>query len=485
MLKRTVMVALMGLELGYGAFAYAEAQTVPGEWLIRVDVQNPTAEEMSLMLGIDVKKIDHVDENLYKITIDQNVENELKSEGMSLREEFRKTMKAKHSPILHMQPNFVYTIDLNRNSVGVDILKDMNQNKDEQKPADNPAIKPVDTNTGTGTDTHVSKQWGLSKSKAKEAWNIERGSRDFVVAVLDTGVDYNHEDLRNNMWRNPNEIPGNGIDDDGNGYVDDVVGWDFIDNDAFPHDKMSTIRLMGNPGHGTHCSGVIGAVGDNGKGTSGVVPKISIMALRFINDKGQGTSEDAVKGLRYAMSMGVKVISNSWGGEAGDEDDTELKKVTEEAEAKGVILVFAAGNGRNGVGYNNDTDPKPAVPASFPSNSIISVAAIDVNDNLGTFSNFGVESVDIAAPGVHIMSTVPGDSYEDEIKVVGMPAASWDGTSMAAPHVAGAVALTWIHNPQDSAAQIKARILKSATPLPSLKGKVKTGGALNVLGAVK
>lgn len=484
MSKKMIIGMIVGLSLSFGSFCFGETSTVPGEYLIRVDVQNPTVDEMSIMLGVEVKSISQIDENLYKVVISKAVEVKMRAEGMSLREELNKVARAKHSPIIHVQPNFVYTLELDRSQIGPSILNSR-EAREEKPVVDNPPFKPADSNPATGTDPNQSKQWGLQKAKVKEAWALERGSRDFVVAVLDTGVDYNHEDLRANMWHNPGEIPGNGIDDDGNGYVDDVVGWDFVDNDAFPYDKMSSVRIMGNPGHGTHCAGVIGAVGDNAKGTSGVVPKVSIMALRFITDKGQGTSADAVKALRYAMKMGVKVISNSWGGEAGDEDDSELKAVAKEAEDQGVILVFAAGNGRNGVGYNNDTDPKPAVPASFPHNSIISVAAMDVNDGLGSFSNFGVESVDIGAPGVHIMSTVPLDGYEDEIKVGGVSLASWDGTSMAAPHVAGAVALTWIHHPGDSAAKIKERILKSATPVAILKDKVKTGGILNVYQAVK
>ena len=483
MSKKAILGLILGLSLSFGSFCFAETPTVLGEYLIRVDVQNPTVDDMSIMLGVEVKSMSHIDENLYKITIDKSVEVKMKAEGLSLRQELNNVARAKYSPIISIQPNFIYTIALARSDIGPQILN--TRDGKGEKIIDNPPFKPAESNPASGTDTLQSKQWGLQKSKVKEAWAVERGTKDFVVAVIDTGVDYNHEDLRANMWHNPGEIPGNGIDDDGNGYIDDVVGWDFIDNDAFPYDKMSSIRVTGNPGHGTHCSGVIGAVGDNAKGTSGVVQKVSIMALRFINDKGEGTSADAVKALRYAMKMGVKVVSNSWGGEAGDEDDSELKLVAQEAEQQGVILVFAAGNGRNGVGYNNDTDRKPVVPGSFPHNSIIAVAAMDVNDGLGVFSNFGVESVDIGAPGVHIMSTVPLDGYEDEIKLGSLTVASWDGTSMATPHVAGAVALTWIHHPNESAAQIKQRILNSATPVAALNGKVKTGGILNVLQAIK
>jgi len=360
---------------------------------------------------------------------------------------------------------------------------------------DNPAIPPVD-NSGSGNDPMLNSQWGMLDIGAQQAWNKTKGRRDIVVAVIDTGVDYTHEDLRGNLWRNPGETgtdnqgrskQSNGVDDDGNGFVDDVIGWDFVSNDNKPFDlAVSMFELLtgGNPGHGTHCAGNVAARGFNGKGISGVAPNVSIMSIRFLSEKGQGTTADAVKAVRYAIDNGAQVLSNSWGSEGEDPADgagnEALKEAIRFSETKGALFVAAAGNGRNGVGYDNDSDSKPAFPASYNMDIIVSVAALDDKDQLGAFSNWGRATVDIGAPGVKVFSTTVGGKYSDKVLDLFGLTITWDGTSMATPHVAGAAALYMSQNRTADWRQTKAALLRSAAPVTSLSGKAVSNGKLNV-----
>ncbi len=343
---------------------------------------------------------------------------------------------------------------------------------------DNPEIPNAPTNAA-GADPLFSRQWGLNDIGAQNAWKLNPGSNNMIIAVIDTGVDYTHEDLLPNIWRNTKEIPNNGIDDDQNGYIDDIVGWDFLSNDNKPYDlaaqSVQDILNGGNPGHGTHCAGNIAARGNNAKGISGVAPNAQIMALRFIGDEG-GTTAGAIKAIHYAVDNGAKVLSNSWGSEGEDpaDDNQGLKDAIKYAQDHDVLFIAAAGNST----INNDTDPKKAFPASYDYENIISVAAIDSSDNLGSFSNYGAKSVDIAAPGVKIFSTTVGNNYSDT--VVDLLGAYWDGTSMACPHVAGAAALYWSAHPEKTYAEVKAALLNSAKRVASVEGKVLSNGKLNV-----
>ena len=286
---------------------------------------------------------------------------------------------------------------------------------------------------------------------AVEAWDILTGG-DIVVAVIDSGVDYKHRDLADNIWANINEIPDNGIDDDENGFVDDYHGWDFFDKDNDPGDEHS---------HGTHCAGIIAAVGDNGVGVVGINWRAGIMPLKFICAEGWGTMGDAVCAIDYATAMGAKVISCSWGG---DSYSHALKDAIEAANEAGVVFVAAAGN----AGGNNDD--LPFYPSSYDCENIISVAATDRNDSLASFSCWGPKSVDLAAPGDSVVSTLPGDLYGGK-----------SGTSIAAPHVAGAAALIRAHKPTWSHTRTISAILEGVEPCSSLEGKVATGGRLNLL----
>jgi len=231
------------------------------------------------------------------------------------------------------------------------------------------------------------------------AWELGTGSSDVVVGVIDTGVDYNHPDLLVNMWINPGEIAGNGLDDDGNGFVDDVHGYDFYNNDGDP---------MGDHSHGTHVAGTIEAVGDNGVSVAGVSWSTSIMALKFLGGNGSGSSSDAVRAVNYATMMrnsygvNVRLTNNSWGG---SRSYAPLETAIRRSFQADMLFVAAAGN--SGV----NTDHQPHYPSTYTTANVISVAATDRNDQLASFSNYGLRSVDIAAPGVSIYSTVPNGGH--------------------------------------------------------------------------
>jgi subtilisin family serine protease len=297
---------------------------------------------------------------------------------------------------------------------------------------------------------------------ATQAWDISTGSRSVVVGVVDSGIDLTHPDLAANIWTNPGEIAGNGIDDDHNGFVDDVHGWNFVENNNNVQDGY---------GHGTHVSGIIGAVGNNGIGTAGINWQVSIMPLRFQDNYGSGYTGLAVAALNYAAMMrrdyGVNVVvtNNSWGGLTGM--SAMLQEAIRVQNDAGITFVAAAGN--SGV----SCDVIPRYPACYDLPNVISVAATDRYDNLAGFSNYGGTSIDLAAPGVGIYSTRPNGTY-----------GSMSGTSQAAPQVSGVVALLAAVKPDITVTQVRAAILGTVDPLPGLAGKTVTGGRLNAAAAL-
>ncbi|MBQ4479809.1 MAG: S8 family serine peptidase, partial [Victivallales bacterium] len=309
----------------------------------------------------------------------------------------------------------------------------------------------------TPNDPNFSALWGMEKIGAPEAWDSLTDAPEVVVAVIDTGVDYNHPDLAANMWVNEAEKNGEpGVDDDGNGFVDDIYGYDFVAGDADPMDGHH---------HGTHCAGTIGAVGDNGIGVAGVCWKVKIMALRAFDEQGFGSTAGEVNCIDYSIKMGAQISSNSWGGPVYSD---VLFDAVSRAQDAGQLFIAAAGN------ETNDNDAQPNYPCGFDLDNIIAVAATDSNDALADFSNYGATTVDVAAPGVGILSTVPNSSYD-----------SLDGTSMATPHVSGMAALLLGQsNGKASWQQLKATILNSADQVPALKGKVLTGARVNLANAV-
>lgn len=406
-------------------------------------------------------------------------------------------LKNEKALIAHVQPNYkLYAASrFQQNKATVKALKELEAYQglpDMGSPApDNPEIPGLVTPVNGGDDPEFSKQWGMVDNNVKSTWSQAKGD-GVIVAVIDTGVDYNHEDLIENLWRNEKEIPGNGIDDDGNGYIDDIVGWDFVSNDNKPYDFTTSVMDMlmggGNPGHGTHCAGNVAARGNNGKGIGGVAPNAKIMILRFLSEKGSGTTADGIKSIKYAVDNGAKVLSNSWGSSGEDPNDAEgnqaLRDAVQYSMDKGTLFVAAAGNGdQQGKGYDNDTNSAPAYPSSYTHENIISVAALDSNNALGTFSNWGAKSVDIGAPGVKVFSTISGGGYSDtvvDLSFIGMGVVTWDGTSMATPHVAGAAALYWSKHPNATWKQVKEAIMTSSASISAMQGKSVSNGKLNV-----
>lgn len=323
----------------------------------------------------------------------------------------------------------------------------------------------------TPNDTYFSHQWGLHNTgqtggssdadiDAPEAWDLAADTSGIVVAVVDTGVDISHPDLAANIWKNTDEVAGNGVDDDGNGYVDDVRGWDYLNGDADVYDSAS------DDAHGTHVAGTISAVTGNGRGVAGV-SQAKILPLKFLGPDG-GSTSDAVRAIDYAVAQGAHVINNSWGGPSYSQ---ALADAISRANTAGVLVVAAAGNGgTDGIGDNLDVSP--VYPAAHTHGNIIAVAASDASDRLPSFTNYGSTSVDLGAPGAGILSTVPG----------GYGTAS--GSSMAAPHVSGAAAQVMAAFPSLSHTEVRQRILATVDPKTSLATTTATGGRLNLAAAL-
>lgn len=353
-----------------------------------------------------------------------------------------------------------------------DFSKDLNLENVLEKLNNDPSIEYAEPNyivsisSTFPNDPNFSKLWGLDNSgqtggtadadiDAAEAWDVQTGSDGVVIAVIDTGVDYNHPDLAVNIWNNSGEIAANGIDDDGNGFVDDVRGWDFANNDNNPFDDNN---------HGTHVAGTIGAVGNNGTGIAGVNWRVKIMPIKFLSGGGSGTTANAIKAINYATRMGAHITNNSWGGGGYSQG---LRDAISAANGAGILFVAAAGNNES------DNDSYPNYPSGYDLPNVIAVAATDHNDQLAYFSNYGAASVDLGAPGVNIYSTIPNNRY-----------ASYSGTSMAAPHVAGAAGIIKAQHPELLSSGIKSRLLGGVDILSSLAGKVLSGGRLNIKNSI-
>ncbi len=299
------------------------------------------------------------------------------------------------------------------------------------------------------------RQWGLDNSRgtdidAPEAWSKTVGANGPIIAVIDTGVDTDHPDLQANLWVNTREIPNNGRDDDGNGVVDDVHGYDAYHDDGTPEDVN---------GHGTHCAGILGATGNNGRGITGVNWQTRIMPIKIFDksrDKPKSSLSAMLRGVAYAGNNGARLTSNSWGG------PTRRQSLERAFSSSRAFHVMGAGND------SQDNDEKPFYPASYRTANSVSVAAVTSSGGLSSFSNYGSSSVDLAAPGSSIYSTLPGGRY-----------GSRSGTSMATPHVTGVAGLLLSLAPGLSNGQLRSLLLRGVVPKTSLQGKTVTGGVVN------
>ncbi len=315
-------------------------------------------------------------------------------------------------------------------------------------------------------DPAISQAWGLKKADAARAWTLTKGSRDIVVAVIDTGIDINHEDLKGNLWKNPGETGKdslgrekslNGVDDDKNGFIDDVHGWNFVANNA---------KLADNHGHGTHIVGILGAEANNGKGIVGIAPEVSIMVLKYFDPQSPGSDnlKNTIKSIYYAANNGAQIINYSGGGLEYSQEEYDA---VDYARKKGILFVAAAGNERS------DSDKSPYYPADYSLDNIISVTAFNPSQEVLSSSNWGIDSVDIAAPGQNILSTLPGNSY-----------GFMTGTSQATAFVTGAASLVMSHKTSFKFNDVKKYILASGDALPSLADKTKTSRKLNLYKAL-
>lgn len=302
--------------------------------------------------------------------------------------------------------------------------------------------------SATPDDTFFSNLWGLTKIDAPTAWDTRTDSSAVTVAVVDSGIDYNHPDLQLNIWEN--DDPVDGVDNDANGRVDDVRGWDFANGDSDPMDDND---------HGTHVAGTVGARGNNTAGVTGVNWRVKLMPVKAGDASGGLEESWIIQGFQYACANGAKVINGSFGGYG----DLPLGILDAINACPGALFVFAAGN------ESNNNDGIPAWPCSLPAQNIVCVAATTQSDTLAGFSNFGANNVDLGAPGVDVLSTLPGNAYD-----------SWAGTSMASPHVAGAAALVLAERPALTPVELRRALILAADPKASLTGLVGSGGRLNV-----
>lgn len=411
------------------AFVF-ENEAVPGEYVVKI--------KSDIHLSLFSKKTLSHKEKLW-------IENEFKSHLKDYLPEARLMVLAK-SPIE------------TRDSVIQSIKK-------------NPMVEYVEPNylyrsLVIPNDSSYSEQWAFKFNTqsvldvgAEAAWDITTGSENVIVGIIDSGIDYNHPDLKQNMWINPIEASGKlGVDDDNNGFVDDLFGADF-----------TSVSGGGNPidnrGHGSHCAGTIGALGNNGYGIAGLNWTIRLMGLKFIGSDGTGSLDSAVRAIDYAIKYKVQILNNSWGSYAASK---ALEEAIGRAHQAGILFVAAAGN------YGIDNNLRPIYPASYKIPNVIAVAASDEKGELPWFSNFGNGLVHLAAPGVSIYGIWKSGEF-----------ASPSGTSMAAPFVTGIAALILSKEPQLTHLEIKERLIKTVNPMPAFKSKTISGGIVNAYRALK
>jgi subtilisin family serine protease len=414
-----------------------KVESVKGELIVKL--KNPSLKSVQMLskLGVTVSrevKLSYGSLHVVKVNSQKSMKNAITDLKNSDLVEFA-------------EPNFIYRI------AGHKVEK-----------------SDLDLNLAAPSDPMFGQLWGLKNTGTNEpkassavqgtagadidalrAWEITKGSRNVKIAIIDTGIDYNHPDIKNNIWTNTAELNGKaGVDDDKNGFIDDLHGWDFANKDNDPLDGH---------GHGTHCSGTIGAPHDNGVGVAGVMSEVTFVAVKFLSDAGSGTLEDAVLAIDYATKLNVDIMSNSWGGGGFSE---ALKQAIQRASDAGIVFTAAAGND------SADNDNSPHYPSSYDLPNVIAVAAHTIGDALADFSCYGKRSVLIAAPGHNILSTVKNGGYD-----------VYSGTSMATPHVSGVIGLLISKEGRLAHADLRARLVATSTPVRAYRRKTVSGGRIN------
>lgn len=399
-----------------------QQETVPGELIVKLKEPSPSLDQVELQLGAKVVEQFDLPEQL-----------SLSTEGPMLRLKLpvgttvSEALEQLHDDrrVAYAEPNFVYTL-----------------NEAAEQPNDlHPKLWGLNNNGQTGGTPGADVKTG-------EAWKFQTGSRGPLISVIDTGIDYNHPDLAANMWVNPGEIPGDGIDNDNNGVVDDVHGYNAFADNGDPLDGNS---------HGTHCAGTIAAVGNNGEGITGVMQSANLMAVKIFDDRGRTSTDAIVRGLLYSAKMGADITNNSWGGKQPS------KAILEAFASHPGLHIVAAGN----AGFDNDK--RDNFPSNYDLDNIVAVAATDHHDKKPRFSQYGATKVDVAAPGHHIWSTVPGGEYGEK-----------SGTSMATPHVTGGAGLILSEFPQATNEEIKQRLIYGSDRLEALQGVSVSNGRINL-----
>lgn len=442
-LRTWLFTMLLGLLLTQGNLYSSEPLAEPGEMIVKIkkDIYHPTLMNELLELGgrtVRPIKVSFGDFYVVAFSKEQKF-----SDLKALLEE--------NPSIEYAEPNYIYKIVRPVRDTLLTSLK--NLGSPSNMSLDDPLFSSLWGLNNTGSNDPKTRG-GIAGAdiEALKAWDIHRGDKNIKIAVIDTGIDYNHPDLKGQIWTNEAELNGKeGVDDDGNGFVDDIHGYDFANNDGDP---------MDGHGHGTHTSGTIGAVHNNQVGIAGVMATATIVGIKFLTDQGSGSTETAIKAIDYATKLGVDIMSNSWGGGGHSE---ALKEAIERASQEGIIFTAAAGNDA----ANNDATPH--YPSNYKVPNVISVAATTSKDELAPFSSYGRETVHVAAPGQNINSTISNNKY-----------AVWSGTSMATPHVTGALGLLLSKEGRFTHEQLKARLLETTDPVVSLRGRVVSGsGRLN------
>ena len=415
------------------------AEHVPGEVIVKLKSGVNKSFLNDKSNGLSLKK--QVRDNLMVVNFDSALKGGIESTLAELNS---------MPEVEYAEPNFIYKIV--KPITHKDIVSDL--------------LKTDDQTYNTPVDAKFGQLWGLHNTgkntpggdrgvagadvDALRAWGITKGDRSIKIAVIDTGIDYRHPDLADNMWVNDAELNGQpGVDDDGNGYVDDIHGYDFANNDGDPMDGHS---------HGTHCAGTIGA-SHNAIGVAGVMADVEFVGVKFLTDRGSGSTADAIESIDYATKVGVDIMSNSWGGGGRSQ---ALHEAIERANAEGIIFTAAAGNS------STDNDSRPHYPSNYEVDNVISVAASTSADTLASFSCYGRRTVHIAAPGHKILSTTKNGGY-----------ASYSGTSMATPHVTGVIGLLLANEGRLNPLDVRNRVMQTSEPVPALRGKTINGGRIN------